>query len=477
MADEKPRLILVDDDPLITDTLHFMLSSDFDVCVAESRAQTRSLLQQLDAPPRLALVDLGLPPTPHAPEEGFKLIGELLAYAPDMKIIVLSGQNNDANARHAMSLGATEFVAKPCDVEQLRTLLKTVLRLQSAEHVAEISQMGCGLVGDSLAMQTLRNQIRQFADLPYPVLIEGESGSGKELVANCLHSLGTRKNQAWLSFNCAAISPNLAESILFGHAKGAFTGAAAANIGYFEDAGEGTLFLDEIGELPTDMQAKLLRVLENGEYQRVGETQTRKCRARIIAATNRDLREEVRVNRFRADVYHRLNVFAIKVPPLREMEDDRFVLLEYFRAFYAREIERAPFELDAQARQAWLAYSFPGNVRELRNIVIRLAAKYSSTMVTADQLVAELDPVAGQVIPGGDALMNDPQAMLDFALNHLQAEVNVNLDDILRQWEKSYIKAALKLAHGNLSHASRILGVNRTTLYGRMRPSKTIEEL
>jgi DNA-binding NtrC family response regulator len=205
MADAKPRLILVDDDPLITDTLHFVLSNDFDVCVAESRKQAHSLLRQLDAPPRLALVDLGLPPTPHIPEEGFKLISELLAHSPAMKIIVLSGQNDDANARHALSIGATEFVAKPCDVEHLRTLLKNALRLQSAEHDAEIAQTGCGLLGESLVMQSLRNQVRQFADVPYPVLIEGESGSGKELVANCLHSLSARKNRAWLSLNCAAI--------------------------------------------------------------------------------------------------------------------------------------------------------------------------------------------------------------------------------------------------------------------------------
>lgn len=476
MADEKPRIILVDDDPLITDTLHFVLSNEFEVCVAESRKQARSLLLQLDGPPRLALVDLGLPPTPHVPEEGFKLISELLAHSPAMKIIVLSGQNDDSNARHALSLGATEFVGKPCDVEYLRSVLKNALRLQNAEHEAEISQTGCGLMGESLAMQTLRNQVRQFADVPFPVLIEGESGSGKELVANCLHTLSNRKNLAWLSLNCAAISPNLAEATLFGHAKGAFTGATSANTGFFEDAGEGTLFLDEIGELPAEMQAKLLRVLENGEYQRVGETQSRKCRARIIAATNRDLREEVRTNRFRTDLYHRLNVFAIKVPPLREMENDRLVLLEHFRAFYAREIGRAPFALAPQAMRAWMTYSFPGNVRELRNIVIRLAAKYAGTTIMPDQLLAELDPVAGQVIPINDAIMNDPQAMTAFARKHLQTGSGVNLDFILKQWEKSYVDAALKLAGGNLSQASRMLGINRTTLYGRMQAFETTEE-
>jgi len=476
MTVEKPRLILVDDDALITDTLHFVLGKDFDVSVAESRAQAKSLLRQLDSPPQIALVDLGLPPTPHSPEEGFKLIGELLAHAPAMKIFVLSGQNNDTNARHALALGAMEFIEKPCDVERLRDLLNDALRLQDAETIAESTQTGCGLIGESLAMQTLHSQIRQFADAPFPVLIEGESGSGKELVADCLHRLSVRHDQAYLSLNCAAISPALAESILFGHAKGAFTGAAAASAGYFEDAGEGSLFLDEIGELPSEMQAKLLRVLENGEYQRVGETQTRKSRARIIAATNRDLRDEVRAGRFRSDLYHRLNVFALHVPPLRELEDDRLALLEHFRTFYAREIGRPPFEFSASAREEWMAYSFPGNVRELRNIVIRLTAKYAGATVTQAQLVIEFDPVAGEVIPNSSALLNDPQAMASFAQKHLQAQSNVSLDLILRQWEKSYVEAALRLTHGNLSQAARLLGVNRTTLYGRMQFFETAVE-
>ncbi len=468
MANDKPRLMLVDDDPLITDTLHFVLSEDFEVSAAESRTQARSLLLQLDAPPQVALVDLGLPPTPHTPEEGFKLIAELLAHAPDMKIFVLSGQNNEVNARHALALGAMEFIAKPCDVQHLRTLLKEALRLQDAESAAERLHSGCGLLGNSLAMNLLRNQIRQFATAPFPVLIEGESGSGKELVAAGLHELSIRRTRPYLSLNCAAISPALAESVLFGHAKGAFTGADSASAGYFEEAGEGSLLLDEIGELPGEMQAKLLRVLENGEYQRVGETQVRKSRARIIAATNRDLREEVRAGRFRADLYHRLNVFALRVPPLRELEDDRRLLLEHFRIFYAREIGRPAFELDAGARSAWMAYPFPGNVRELRNIVIRLTAKHAGQSVSREKLVAEFDPFAGGGGSGEGALLNDPQAMSQYAHKHLQRQSNISLDHILRQWEQSYVEAALKLTHGNLSQAARLLGVNRTTLYGRM---------
>jgi len=468
MAATRPVLIIIDDDPLITDTLHFVLSKDFEVCVAESRTQAQSLLRQLDNPPSLALVDLGLPPVPHKPDEGFKVIAELLAHSPTMKILVLSGQNEEANVKHALTLGAVDFVPKPCDVERLRQLLHNALKLQDAEQSeGQNKQNDCGLMGDSLPMQTLRTQIGQFADAPFPVLIEGESGSGKELVANCLHRLSKRLRQPYLSINCAAISPTLAESILFGHTKGAFTGAAGANTGYFEDAAEGTLFLDEIGELPLEMQAKLLRVLENGEYQRIGETQSRRSKARIVAATNRDLREEVRAGRFRIDLYHRLSVFAVRVPPLCELDEDRFVLLEHFRTFYARETEQKPFQFDQKAKQRWLTYHFPGNVRELRNIIIRLIAKYAGQTVNDIQLAAELDLM--QVSSSGDMpMIGDEAALAAHAHKHLQTQANVNLDVVLKAWEKAYVDAAMKITHGNLSQAAKLLGINRTTLYSRI---------
>jgi len=469
MASARPLLIIIDDDPLIADTLHFVLSNEFEVCVADSRTQARSLLHQLETPPQLALVDLGLPPTPHRPDEGFKMIGELLAHSPAMKILVLSGQNDDANTRHALALGAVEFVAKPCDVERLRQLLRNALQLQTAEIGEQRGEQdACGLLGNSLAMENLRIQISQFANAPFPVLIEGESGSGKELVAACLHRLSQRRERPYLSLNCAAISPALAESILFGHGKGAFTGAAGAHSGYFEDAADGTLFLDEIGELPLELQAKLLRVLENGEYQRVGETQTRQSRARIVAATNRDLKEEVRASRFRIDLYHRLSVFIMHMPPLREMDEDSLLLLDHFRGFYAHETGQAMFNLDEQARRRWGSYYFPGNVRELRNIIIRLTAKYPGKTVSETQLVAEMDlgPAAGN--GATTALPVDAETMFAHAYARLQSQGRVELDQVLTAWEKGYVEAALKITHGNLTHAAKILGINRTTLYSRM---------
>jgi DNA-binding NtrC family response regulator len=462
----KPSLLIVDDDSLITDTLSFALGKDFEVMVSDSRRHAVSLLRQLDDAPQLALVDLGLPPLPHRPDEGFQLISDLLAHSPSMKILVLSGQNDAANARHARALGAAEFVAKPCDPEHLKKILLHALQFRAAE----ISGEGAGdtdpLVGKSPALQKLKSQISQYSDSPFPALIEGESGTGKEVVANLLHRLSWRRTKPWFALNCAAIAPTLVEPTLFGYTKGAFTGATQNKSGYFEDASDGTLFLDEIGELPLELQAKLLRVLENGEFQRVGETQQRFSRARVIAATNRDLRQEVRKGNFRPDLYHRLSVFTIGVPALREMEDDRSLLLEHYKKFYAEQAKLAPFKLDEAAQATWREYHFPGNVRELRNIVIRLTTKYAGQKLSPHELEPEFDLEAPlDTAPG---LSADSGTLVEQAQRHLQRERGFNLDQMLKAWEQGYIEAAMKLTRGNVSQAAKILGINRTTLYSRM---------
>jgi len=471
----KPDLLIVDDDPLISDTLNFVLSRDFNVYVAESRAQVKSLLRQLDNPPQLALIDLGLPPTPHRPDEGFKLINELIAYSPSIKILVLSGQNEETNARHARTLGAIEFIAKPCEPEKIKTLLQNALQIRDAELTAQAGG-GAGLIGKSLPIDKLRQQITQYANAPFPVLIEGESGSGKELIASALHSQSARAAKPFLALNCAAISPNLVEPTLFGYSKGAFTGATTSRAGYFEDAKDSTLFLDEIGELPLELQAKLLRVLENGEYQRVGETQSRVSNARVIAATNRDMRQEIRNGRFRADLYHRLSVFTIDVPPLRDLGEDKRMLLDYFREFYSRQAACKPFDLDARALTLWLEYSFPGNVRELRNIVIRLTTKHAGQAVNGEQLQVELDMESMELELPGLPVGQDFKSILESAKKHLQLQKNFNLDLTMQQWEKGYVEAALLITQGNLSQAAKLLGIHRTTLYSRMQNYGTADE-
>ncbi len=455
---KKPSLLLVDDDPLINESLAFALSGDYEVTRAGDRA---GAVEQLRAGlrPDLALIDLGLPPVAHLPNEGFKLIGDLLAHAPQVRILVLTGQNEESNARRARALGAAELVPKPCEPELLRAMLERVLHAPALERTDDEIENARALVGDSPALRRLRSQVDLYAASGFPALIEGESGSGKERVAFSLHHLSPRARQPFLALNCAAISPTLVEPTLFGYAKGAFTGAVQSKSGYFEDAGEGTLFLDEIGELPLDLQAKLLRVLENGEYQRVGETQTRVSRARIVAATNRDLREEVRRGRFRSDLYHRLSVFALVVPALRELGDDRLRLLDYYRSLYAGKAGIQPFTFDEPARARWLAYAFPGNVRELKNIVIRLTTKYAGYTVGEAELEAEFAPPAE--VPG----RADPVAQ---ARAELLSGKAFNLDATLKGVEQAYLDAALEIAQGNMSQAAKMLGISRTTLYGRL---------
>ncbi|MBS3935970.1 MAG: sigma-54-dependent Fis family transcriptional regulator [Sulfuritalea sp.] len=457
--DAKPSLLIVDDDPLIVDTLAYYLEGDFRVATAPDRAAAMAWAKDPSGPPDLALIDLGLPPTPHRPQEGFALVGELLASAPQVRIVVLSGQNDSANARHARALGAIEFVAKPVAPDRLRELLHRLLDLGAAPA----GGAGSALIGESPAMQKLRLQLRQYADSPFPVLIEGESGSGKELIAAALHQLSQRSPHPYVALNCAAIAPTLVEPALFGHAKGAFTGATGSRAGFFEEAASGTLLLDEVGELPLELQPKLLRVLENGEYQRVGETQPRQSRARVIAATNRDLKGEVRAGRFRADLYHRLSVFTIAAPPLRELGSDRFLLLERFGQQIAAQFRQPAFSLAPAAEKLWRDYEFPGNVRELRNIVIRLSARFPGQVVAAAALAEEFDPQRPAAPPA------EREAMIESASRSLvEQSGRFSLDATLLHWEDAYIEAARRLAGGNISQTARLLGINRSTLYSRI---------
>lgn len=467
----KPLLLIVDDDPLIIDTLVFSLGSAFEIISSHSRPHSIELLRQLQRVPELALVDLGLPPFPHRPDEGLALISDLLNISPSIKIVVLSGQCDAGNARHARALGAADFVNKPCSPGDLRSILERVLSYRAFERRPP-APLPPPLIGNSPAIEKLKLQLLQYADSPFPVLIEGESGTGKEIVASSyLHHNTRRSSKPFYALNCAAISPSLVEPTLFGFAKGAFTGATTAKSGYFEDAGEGTLFLDEIGELPLELQAKLLRVLENGAFHRVGETQERISRARVVAATNRDLRKEVKAGNFRADLYHRLSVCTVSVPPLREMGDDKRLLLEHFRHLYATQSSRPPFSLSDDAQRLWDSYHFPGNVRELRNIAIRLTAKYPAHAVSYAELETELDlrdaPPAVAPAPAS-SIATHGEADLASAIEQLQQGQPFNLDQLLAETEHRFIEAALQLANGNVSQAARLLGINRTTLYNRM---------
>ena len=461
-ASEKVALLLIDDDPLINESLGFLLKKDYQVYAAESRMQARSILSELSRPPALALVDLGLPPCPHEPDEGFKLIEALLAHDPHMKILVLSGQSDEANIQHALTLGAVDFIPKPADPALLQSRLLHQLRLQQVEKKQEKTSIEAAIVGVSSAMQAVREQISQFCEAQFPVLIEGESGTGKELIAKALHQQSTRKARPYLVINCAAIAPELLEAQLFGYVKGAFTGASKDHNGFFQEAGDGTLFLDEIGELPYDLQAKLLRVLECGEYYRIGDTRCQHSRARIIAATNKQLNEEVKQGQFRSDLYHRLSILRIHVPALRDREGDVDLLLQYFQKLYAGSIGK--FELEPSAQAIWQEYRFPGNVRELRNVVIRLGTKYPLHSVDQQQLTQELEMDISRSRTAGGQL---PEYSEQWLKDRIMAG-DLNLDELLGELENQCISLAMELYDGKLSQVARALHVNRTTLYSRI---------
>jgi len=459
---QKPILLLIDDDPLITESIGFILKKNFQVISAESRAEAKILLAKQDIKPELALVDLGLPPLPHEPDEGFALIEDLLAYDSQIKILVLSGQSDEANMHHALTLGAVDFIPKPAEPALLQSRLKHQLMLKQVEKKRLSTNKPSLIVGDSASISALREQIGQFANTVFPVLVEGESGTGKELVATALHQQSARADKPYLVINCAAIAPELLESQLFGHAKGAFTGANKSHKGFFEEAGDGTLFLDEIGEMAYDLQAKLLRVLESGEFHRIGETCSIKSQARIIAATNKTLQQEVAQGNFRSDLFHRLSILKIQMPPVREREDDSLLLLQHFLQFYADSIK--PIKLDAQATLSWRAYDFPGNVRELRNIVIRLCTKYPDQTINNSQLQQEFEQNLNQ-----DASNHTEQDM--FSSQLIQQQISsgeLNLNSKLKELEEFVIQQAMQLYNGNLSKVAKALQINRTTLYSRM---------
>ncbi len=459
-ANKPVSLLLVDDDPLIIEGLGFMLRKHYQLITADSRHQAIQKVNEATGLPSIALIDLGLPPYPHKPDEGFALIRELLSLQPNMRVLVLSGQDNDVNIQHALTIGAVDFIAKPAEPDLLLARLQHHQRLHDID-VQRYAQKSVSLIGDSVAMQMVNNQISQFADSPFPVLIEGASGTGKELVARALHEKSLRSGEPYLAINCAAIAPDLLEAQLFGHSKGAFTGAVQEHKGFFMEAGKGTLLLDEIGELPMSLQGKLLRVIESGEFYRVGETKELHSHARIIAATNKTLSEEVKTGGFRNDLYHRLSILNIHLPELALRGDDVFLLLNAFMEAYADTV--SAFVLDDGARELWQQYDYPGNVRELRNIVIRLGTKYPGQSVNKEQLTAELETQLS-----ASSLVDNATSVSDEMIMQKIKADKFDLDQLINEIESRCIRIALEMNDSNVSKAAKALKINRTTLYSRV---------
>ena len=441
MSGSKPPLLVVEDDEGLRRQYRWSLG-DYHVVGASTRQEALELFER--ERPAVAIVDLGLPPDPDGATEGLATLQGILAVAPETKVIVVTGNELRENAIKAVGAGAYDFCQKPIDSAMLALIVKRAAQLHELEaenrELARLSSISPidGIVGTSPQMLQVFRSVERIAPTDVSVLLLGESGTGKELLAQAIHRLSPRASKPFIAINCAAIPETLLESELFGHEKGAFTGAVKQTIGKIERANHGTLFLDEIGDLSVAMQVKLLRFLQNQVIERVGGRDEIRVDARIVCATNQNLGELMKQGRFREDLYYRLNELTIKVPPLRERQGDAVLLANYFLRRFNSEFNRrlkgfAPDALAAIAADPWR-----GNVRELENRIKRAAVMSEGTMVTA----ADLELVA----PSG-------------------AAVSLNLRDVRRQAEREAVQSALTQAAGNMSQAARLLGISRPTLY------------
>jgi len=440
-----PVLLLVDDDEAIRTQMKWALSADYEIVFAEDRAGAVENFKKKK--PAVTLLDLGLPPRPTDPDEGLATLAELKALDEMAKVIVISGQGEKKNALEAVAAGAYDFLCKPVDPDELKLLLKRCIYLADLEREyrkAKESQRVTvfeDMMGTSPQMQGVFSFIRKVATTTAPVLLLGESGTGKEMAALAIHRRGPRKDGPFVPINCNAIPENLLESELFGHEKGSFTGATMQRVGLVETAKGGTLFLDEIGELPSSIQVKLLRYLQEQRFQRVGGRQELTSDARIIAATNVDLKAGINQGSFREDLYFRLAVLVISLPPLRERGDDAVLLAQEFLQKYAAQNGKANIAFVPEALRAINRHPWPGNVRELQNRIKRAVIMADSRRITEKDL--ELSTGIG------------------FSSSTTLKEARENV-------EREMVQRALKRNLGRISSAAVELGISRPTLYELM---------
>jgi two-component system nitrogen regulation response regulator GlnG len=409
-------------------------------------------------------------------ENGLDLIPRIKKLRPDLRVIVMSAQNTLLTAVKATERGAFEYLPKPFDLRELISVVERALCAPvSTPSDEEADDEQLPLIGRSPAMQEIYRAIARLMGTDLSVLINGESGTGKELVARALHDFGKRRSGPFVAINMAAIPRELIESELFGHERGAFTGAAQRSAGRFEQAKGGTLFLDEIGDMPFEAQTRLLRVLQEGEYTSVGGRAPIRADSRIIAATHRDLSQLIRQGAFREDLFYRLNVAPIRIPPLRERTADIPALVRHFASQAAKEGLPAKV-LDDAAMERLRRYRWPGNVRELENLVRRLAALYSQEVIGVDVIEAELAaapaeaPVANEA-SGDEGLGNAVERHInEYFVAHKGAMPAAGLyDRILREVERPLIVATLVATRGNQIKAAHVLGLNRNTLRKKIR--------
>jgi two-component system NtrC family response regulator len=444
----KPQLLIVEDDEEIRTQMKWALAQDYAVHLAGDRPSALRILKQ--ERPAVVTLDLGLPPKPREAEEGFLALSDILQQDPTTKVIVITGQTERAHAQKAVGQGAYDFLCKPIQVEELKGILRRAFHVAQLEREhRELQRSSDGesfedMVGTSPQMQEVFAAIRKVAVSEASVLIVGESGTGKELVARAIHRLGARRGGPFIAINCGAIPENLLESELFGHEKGAFTGAHIQRKGRIELAQGGTLFLDEIGELSLSLQVKLLRFLQEHCIERVGGRSKITVDARIITATNADLKQAMSDGRFRDDLYYRLGVVVITVPPLRAREGDLLLLAKTLLQRFAAEHKKKVTEFSLQALRTLSTYGWPGNVRELENRIKRAVIMAEGPMITPEdlELVSPEEP---------------------------RYENRTGLRDVRKTLEKELTQEALVRHKGNLSRVAAELGISRPTLYDLMR--------
>jgi two-component system nitrogen regulation response regulator GlnG len=464
-------ILVADDDRAIRTVLNQALGrSGYTVRTTGNAATLWRWVQ--DGEGDLVITDVLMPD-----ENGLDLIPRIKKVRPDLRIIVMSAQNNLLTAVKATERGAFEYLPKPFD---LRELVGVVERALTARPVtSETQALADGdeqlpLIGRSAAMQEIYRVLARLMGTDLTVMITGESGTGKELVARALHDYGKRRTGPFVAINMAAIPRELIESELFGHEKGAFTGAAARYAGRFEQAHGGTLFLDEIGDMPLEAQTRLLRVLQEGEYTTVGGRTPIRADVRIIAATHRDLRQYIRQGLFREDLFYRLNVVPMRLPPLRERTEDISALVRHFLNRAASQGLPAK-TIDQTAMDRLKQYRWPGNVRELENLIQRLAALYTHEIIGLDVIEAELadvsQPATGSEAPVDDSLGSSVERHLKeyFAAHKDGLPATGLYDRVLREIERPLLSLTLAATRGNQIKAASLLGLNRNTLRKKIR--------
>lgn len=455
------KILVVDDHELIRKTLKKALTDEgYDVSVADSGVACLNILVKKEID--LILLDMRLPD-----QNGLEILRTVKETHPDIAVIVMTAYGDLDSSHQAMSLGAFDFIHKPVRTQAIISIIKMAMEIRSLRmELQQIiyknkEQYGYhNIIGKSEAMQKVLETITKVARSDTStILIEGASGTGKSLIAKCLHYNGLRAYQPFTEVNCAAIPASLLESELFGHEAGAFTDAKKQKKGLVEMANGGTLFLDEIGEMSTGLQAKLLQVIEDKTFRRVGGTKYIDVDIRVIAATNRNLKEAVEAKSFRQDLYYRLNVINIYLPSLKERKEDIVPLVEHFISYQSKEFRKPPKRISNEACEMFLSYEWPGNVRELLNSVERIMILEDGNLILPNNLPAE-------ITKGKEPLMNQSPSIVAELTNTMES---MHYEELTNNFQSHLIKKALDLSSGNKTEAAKILGLTRLGLHYQMK--------